>query len=48
MAAANNSETSINGINNTIGTIDNDSNFSTYAFDGIKEIENRNIRKANK
>lgn len=43
MAAANNSETSINGINNTIGTIDNDSNFSTYAFDGIKEIENRNL-----
>lgn len=43
MAESNNSETSINQINNTIGTIDNDSDFSTYAFDGIKEIQNRNL-----
>lgn len=43
MAESNNSETSINPINNTIGAIDNDSDFSTYAFDGIKEIDDKNL-----
>ena len=43
MAESNNSETSINQINNTIETIDNDSDFSTYAFDDIKEIQGRNL-----
>ena len=43
MAESNNSETSINPINNTIGAIDNDSDFSTNAFDGIKEIKDRNL-----
>ena len=43
MAEPNNSETSINPINNKIETIDNNSDFSTYAFDEIKEIQGRNL-----